>query len=189
MTSNILFILFLIGILYWHVKLLFLKNQTLRYKYKLYKLRDELRMLAIEKKVSVDSIGFVYLDSSISGILEHLDSFNVFAIFITLNKKRVPSVKNFITAIELEIEKTEHLSDIRMRYYTIIVSYILRKHFLTCAFFWLKNYVFNFKVTFFYIRARMKANIMYLIQKNASNEKYGHLTSDLKRSHIGTLTN
>lgn len=101
------------------------KYQTRKSQLALYRLRDELRELAIIGTVSKNQWMFDYLDSSISKSINNLQSINIWAVIILGQiHKKDESLGSFKYHLGLAIKKNKELAEIHKRYSNIMTQYV-----------------------------------------------------------------
>ena len=111
-------------------EMLVLKNQ-----YRLFSLRDKLRMYVIEGKISKNSWAFDYLDSSISKIIKDLDSLSlgkVIALGI-INRKN-EQIANFHVHFMQEVKKNKEVGEIYAELGVIMAGFLVTKNIVSVAF-------------------------------------------------------
>lgn len=105
---------------------------NLKFKYDLYTLRDELRMMAYEEKIDNNSQIFDYFDYSLSKAISESHYITLFRV-IALMFKHVHDEefhKSF-KQLERETNKYPELVSIKKRYNCAIQDYILDQHFVS----------------------------------------------------------
>lgn len=140
---NTIIVLFLIGLLYWRVRYLYLTNLYVEYSHKLYKLRDKLRMEIIQGNINKDSLGFRRLDFIISTFTYEIKNINI-TVFIIFHKwlpAHNPEKLRMLAAFNKELEENEALRNIKNEMMEIQLSYVSRKSLLFhCCMYCVKFY-------------------------------------------------
>jgi hypothetical protein len=102
---------------------------ALKYNYKIYSLRDKLRMAVIDGKIKKSNWVFNYLDRSMSKLISNLSTLTIYSAMLLLimhkNDKRITEVSN---NIRKEVEKNVYLKEIFDEYSSIILEYLKEKH-------------------------------------------------------------
>jgi hypothetical protein len=120
-------ILILITLLW--IRYLYQKNISLKYQYRFYALRDQLRKLAIDGKIDPDGTVFDFLDFSISNAIDDLPNLTLWSLTafrITAIRKR--KYHDFKVSMESEIDKNESAKQIYQEMGAILVHCTLSKH-------------------------------------------------------------
>lgn len=138
--SDISIILLLILFLYWRWRVLYSRRLRLKYQFLFFKLRDELRLKAINEKIEKDWV-FTYLDSSISRTVASLSTFNILlALFTFIKYRNNTNIREFKDRFIHELDKNPTAKKIFEDYGKLMTSFILQKHFF--FFFTLKSFLF-----------------------------------------------
>jgi hypothetical protein len=128
---NTLIIFLIAGIAYWRIRNLYYKSLALKYKHKLYALRDKTRRYAIEKKISPNSKFFDYLDTSICVTIKELDYLNLLTVLLLSRRHRNDKkVKEFGRALEHITEQNKYAKELFAEYGVILVDYVGKKHYI-----------------------------------------------------------
>lgn len=128
---NTLFLIIITLLVLSYIRYQYIKTIELKVKYTLYAQRDKLRRLAITGKVDPNSIGFDFLDHTISqSIIElyQITLFRTVLLSLTVSQKGVESKKKFF---DNEIESNEHLLEVFQEYQNVILEYIVYQHMMS----------------------------------------------------------
>jgi hypothetical protein len=124
---DFLFISIGILILFYQLRRNHIKSKQLEYKYKFYKLRDRLRMLALEGKVNPNDWAFQYLDSSICRTVANLKDISFFsAIYYSKQHKDDEARQSFRSNLAGSLNKNKELAKIHQEYGALIMMYIIK---------------------------------------------------------------
>jgi hypothetical protein len=97
-----------------------------------YRLRDKLRMQAIEGKIDSESWAFDYVDSSICTTISKSEILNLFTVtMLYARHHRDAKVLNFNKKLLAELNKSENLKQIYAEYGAVIVQFIFKKHYIS----------------------------------------------------------
>ena len=110
--------------------------EALKFKYKLYALRDQLRKMAINNKIDSGSWLFDYYDNSFSKAISeayYLTLFRVVILEFKYNDSK--EFENFAKKVEFESRKYPELEQIRKAYFEAVKSYLLNQHYISVNFF------------------------------------------------------
>jgi hypothetical protein len=118
-------------IVYIVIRRCWVSNETLKTRYKIARLKDELTWLAISGEVSRDNKAYAHLYSSIDKSLVALPSFNFWVMLYLLIKEKSQISLSEIKKVHNEAEKNATLKEINAAYYKLIIAYIARKNCLT----------------------------------------------------------
>ena len=109
-----------------------LKYVSLKFKYRLYELRDELRTLAINQEVDCDNWLFEYFDRSLSKAISqhyHITLFWLASLgYKYRNDKDLHELSRIITS---EFKKVPKIGKIRKEYLEALTEYIEDQHYVT----------------------------------------------------------
>jgi len=127
---NTLVIICLIIILYWRARNLYYRRLTLEYRFKLYKLRDKLRWLAINEKIDKNNWVFDYMDTSISKTISIMDNMNlVFLLVIAIKNRNRKELVEFNKSVNVVVDKNKYLSEIFFEYGNLNIEFLMKKHY------------------------------------------------------------
>lgn len=118
-------------IVYLFIRGCWVSNETLKAKYKLARLKDELKWLAITGEVNRENKVYIRLYNSIDKALVALPRFNFWVMLYLLRKEKCQININEIEKVQHEVEKNTTLKEIYDAYYKLIITYIARKNCLT----------------------------------------------------------
>lgn len=118
-------------IVYLVIRRCWVSNETLKTRYKIARLKDELTWLAISGEVNSDNKAYAHLYSSIDKALMVLPSFNFWVMLYLLIKEKSQISIHEIEKVHNEVEKNTTLKEINAAYYKLIIAYIARKNCLT----------------------------------------------------------
>jgi hypothetical protein len=112
------------------------RYQETLFKNRLYELRDELRLLALDKKVNVKSTAFDYMDFSITTATSKSYYFTLFYIFINelkhqKAKKDIEEYREIYNNLNREISANSYLSEINKRRNIATYQYIIGQNKIT----------------------------------------------------------
>ncbi len=129
-TVNTLLIILVILLVYWRMRNLYYNSLALEYQYKLYRLRDKVRLYAIDKKIKHHDIFFDYMDKSICVTVKELPNFNLLGIFFLYSKhKNEEKAGSFKKMIDGSI-KNEFAKEVFEEYGKIISMYMSKRHYI-----------------------------------------------------------
>lgn len=104
------------------------QNVSLKYQYRLFELRDRLRMLAIEEQVDERSEGFRFLDRIISTSVGEMDRISIWRLWgLALTHKSGPEEEVLCRALA-SVDESPVLRDIFEDFLHLMVSATLEKH-------------------------------------------------------------
>src|SRR5690348_12729226 len=113
---NTIAYIIIIATAYWYLRLLYNRYITAKYSFKLYRVRDKLRMLAAEGKIDPNEKIFDYMDQTISKTVKYLPFINIFIIkWRTKNVKE--QVRENVEKINARISTNEHYVEIRKEFH------------------------------------------------------------------------
>ena len=118
-------------IVYLFIRGNWVSNETLKTKYKLDRLKDELTWLAISGEVSRDNKVYVHLCNSIEKALIALPRFNFWVMLYLLIKGKYRINIPEMEKVHNEVETHPMLKEIYNAYYKSILAYIARKYFIS----------------------------------------------------------
>ena len=125
-------IFLLLGLAYYDtLRKLALNTKTLKCRYLLYALRDELREQVIARKVNSQNWVFQYLDSSLAKTISALGEVTIWHAFALYRMHRNdPRVTRAIQQLHNELQKPQNapLEQIYKSYQKILGNYLLRRH-------------------------------------------------------------
>ncbi len=116
---------------YLYIRGTWVSNETLKAKYKLDRLKDELTWLVISGEVNGDNKVYVRLCNNIDKALMALPRFNFWVMLYLLIKGKYQINIKEIEKVHNEVETHETLKKIYDTYYKIILAYIARKNCIT----------------------------------------------------------
>lgn len=132
---NTLICILILSICYWRIRNLYYNRIELQFRYDLYKLRDKLRMYAIDNKINANDWIFDYLDSSICKAIKRVTSLNVFLIvWISIKNNNVVAIKEFSKKLQFGLDRNEYLKEVYDEYGFLIFNYFQKKHYLVKLF-------------------------------------------------------
>jgi len=103
-----------------------------KYRYELYSLRDKLRQIVIDKKVSKNEWAFKYLDSSISKMVGQLPTVNLWtSIYLAIYYRNDESIPKFQFHLNQAFQRNEVLKSIHVEYGELLVKYTIKRHIVT----------------------------------------------------------
>jgi hypothetical protein len=118
-------------IVYTFIRSGWVSNETLKTKYKLTRLQDELNWLVISGEISTTNKEYVHLSASINKVLTALPRFNFWVILYLLVKDKHEVYTEEIEKVRNEVGKQAALIDIFDRYHKIVMTYIARKNIIS----------------------------------------------------------
>lgn len=127
---NTLFFITIILVLAWWTRNLHFRRLTTQYRFKLYALRDKLRMELINGKIDNNSETFNFLEYSVSKSIQYLDYLNIYTLLILSIKAHKD--KNYIEFAK-NISKKLSEDTILLNYYfelNQIIYEFLKKRFI-----------------------------------------------------------
>jgi hypothetical protein len=115
-------------IVYRFIRSGWVSNETMKTKYKLTRLQDELTWLVITGEISGTNKEYVHLSASIDKVLTALPRFNFWVmLYFWVKEKHVEEIEK----ARKEVEKQASLLDIFDRYHKILMTYIARKNIIS----------------------------------------------------------
>ncbi|MEZ2337047.1 hypothetical protein AB6735_15490 [Mucilaginibacter sp. RCC_168] len=125
-------IIFSISLLVYYSLRLYKRYNFRKHQLQLYALRDELRQLAIDKKVSTTDWVFNYLDSSISKSVHNFGTINIwYAMYLSKIHHLDNRYVDFKSNLEISLGRSPDLKLINSKYSKIIAEYIWHRHALS----------------------------------------------------------
>ncbi len=131
-----------------------IRNVDLRYQYKFYELRDELRQLIINNKLDKFNPSYVYLDNAISTASSSFVRLNFYLIlyFLIFKKRDAIETNNSIIVQERKFKNSRELIDINKKYKSLFYEYLKEKSmafiiFLAIIYFVIKKISLLFSVS------------------------------------------
>lgn len=118
-------------IVYLFIRGNWVSNETLRTKYKLDRLKDELTWLVINSEVNRDNKVYVHLCHTIDKSLVALPRFNFWVMLYLLKKGKFRINIHELEKVHCEVDTHAALNEIYNAYYKLILGYIVRKNFIT----------------------------------------------------------
>ena len=102
---------------------------SLKFKYKLFELRDRLRRMAIEGEIDCDSWIFSYFDTSFSKAIQSYYWITMFRMFVLAVKHEDdPALERFRTRMEAEVGQNKSLKDLQDEYIEAAKIYMIEQH-------------------------------------------------------------
>lgn len=133
MNTLIIFVLVLITLSVW--RRFHQQHSNLKFKYKLYALRDEVRELAYHNKIECDGWLFDYFDESLSKAISESYYITLFRIvMLDFEHKREPKLKEFKAKLEAEVSNSKEMLGIFQRYKDAIKDYVIDQHYVSIKF-------------------------------------------------------
>lgn len=133
MTHNWMFGLLIVLLLYWRWRNLYYTRLSLRYRYRLFALRDKLRVMLAKEEDHMDDLTFQLLDASLSSTIQHLDRFNFWTYAIVRSFKPLTQDRNAVIALHRHITSHEDSRMIIAEHQRIIRDYFYQKHYFITA--------------------------------------------------------
>lgn len=118
-------------IVYLFIRSCWVSNETLKTKYKIARLKDELTWLAISGEVNRENKVYAHLYSSIDKALMALPRFNFWVMLYLLIKEKGRVNINEIEKVRSEVEGNSTFSNIFDAYYKLVITYVARKNIIT----------------------------------------------------------
>ena len=104
---------------------------SLEYQHKLYKLRDKVRMYAIDKKIKQHDIFFDYMDSSVCVTIKQMPNLNIITtIFLFYKHRNENRIQSFNKMISSNVQTNEYAKELYDEYGNIISEYLSKKHYI-----------------------------------------------------------
>jgi hypothetical protein len=130
MTMTILFPVLVVLVIYWHFRNIYYSRLSLKYKYRFFALRDELRRAAIAGDLDPESKAFRFLDESLCQSVANVDRFNVFTMILAqiLNARREGYAER-IRTIHETIDREPAAKRILNMYAQDLGCYFTSKHY------------------------------------------------------------
>jgi len=102
---------------------------SLKYRYKIYALRDKLRGVLIDDKINKNDWVFDYFDSSFSKLVNQLDMLTIYkAILLYLLNRNNKVVKTFSENLSSNLKRSNTLTEIYVEYGNILLDFFVEKH-------------------------------------------------------------
>lgn len=117
-------------VVYLFIRFNWVSNETLKAKYKLARLRDELTWLAIEGELDRSNKEYAQLYDNIERMMSSLPRLN-FWVMLYVSLKEKLQIIHEIRITHNEIQKNENFKAIYESYYKLLILYIARKNFIT----------------------------------------------------------
>ncbi|MCS3796368.1 hypothetical protein [Niastella sp. OAS944] len=118
-------------IVYLFIRACWVSNATLKTKYKIARLKDELTWLAISGEVNRENKAYAHLYSSIDKALIALPRFNFWVMLYLLIKEKGKVNINEIEKVRSEVEGNSTFSNIFDAYYKLVINYVAKKNIIT----------------------------------------------------------
>ncbi len=109
------------------------KVETQRFKYKLFEIRDKLRMYAIDDIINKNSLAFDYYDHSISKSIHRSYDITlpwILGIAFTFNNDKHEHIRHLMSKIEEETIESAELQEIRKGITGAMVNFLVNQHFI-----------------------------------------------------------
>ncbi|HEX6431598.1 MAG TPA: hypothetical protein VF008_28100 [Niastella sp.] len=106
-------------------------NETLKTKYKLTRLQEELTWLVITGEISSTNKEYIQLSESINKVLMVLPRFNFWVMIYLLVKEKHEVYTEEIEKVRNEVGKQAPLIEIFDRYHKIVMAYVARKNIIS----------------------------------------------------------
>jgi hypothetical protein len=132
-VSMVTIILYLIPvfIVYSFIRYYWVSNETLKTKYKLARLKDELTWLAISGEINHASKEYIHLYGNISKAIKGLHRFNFWVMLYLLIKSKHTIRTKVIDNFRKEVPVSSIFTDIHDTYHRQLITYIARKNIIT----------------------------------------------------------
>jgi hypothetical protein len=105
-------------------------------KYKFFRLRDELRNLALDNEISSENELFIFLDFQLSKTISNMYFLNLYiALIIHLRYSKLKEHKLIKKKFEYEFSRDEKLNKILIKYQSICNTYIKERHYILYFFY------------------------------------------------------
>jgi hypothetical protein len=130
MVQAILYII-PVFIVYLFIRSNWVANENLKARYKIARLKDELKWLVISGEINEESKEYAHLNSSIDKALTALPRFNFWVMLYLLIKEKHRVNKHELEKVRIEVEKNTSFKDIYDAYYRLLISYIAKKNIIT----------------------------------------------------------
>jgi hypothetical protein len=125
----VLFIATILLLMYNRIRIQRDKNVSLKYQYRLYALRDKLRMHVINGKIKKEYWLFNFFDNSICKMIGYLDGLTIYsAVFLILKHKNDECPAKMFEKVQKELSCNRYLSDLDKEYNNIISDYFSERH-------------------------------------------------------------
>src|SRR5688572_5799439 len=118
-------------IVYRFIRSGWVSNETLKAKYKLTRLQDELTLMVISGEISNTSKEYIQLSASINKVLTALPRFNFWVILYLLVKDKHDVYAEEIEKARHEVGKQAALIEIFDKYHKIVMAYITKKNIIS----------------------------------------------------------
>jgi hypothetical protein len=118
-------------IVYLFIRSYWVSNETLKTTYRIARIKDELKWLAITGDIDPENKGYAYLYSSIDKALTALPQLNFWVMLYLLIKEKHVVNKQELEKVRTEVEKNATFKAIYDAYYKLLISYIAKKNIIT----------------------------------------------------------
>jgi hypothetical protein len=118
-------------IVYKFIRSSWVSNETLKVRYRICRLQDQLYWLAISGEVDANNKEYIRLYRSMDKVLVMLPRLNFWVMLYLLIKAKKEIGANEIEAVYNELEKNSALKEIYEKYHRLLISYIARKNIIT----------------------------------------------------------
>lgn len=118
-------------IVYSFIRSGWVSNETLKTKYKLTRLQEELTLMVISGEINSTSKEYIQLSGSINKVLMTLPRFNFWVILYFLVKDKHDVYAEEIEEVRNEVGKQAALIEIFDKYHKIVMTYITRKNIIS----------------------------------------------------------
>jgi hypothetical protein len=126
--ATILSLLFVIAFWRW----IHISYEHRKFQYKVYELRDRLRLLAINGELESNSLIFDYLDFSFSKMIRKSYDISFFYMFcLNIIHPKNKEIINLLDEINTEINKSESLKKINTDYINALKTYLKEQHYVS----------------------------------------------------------
>jgi hypothetical protein len=129
---NTLFLIVIILAIGWWIRNLHFHRVIKRYKFKLYALRDKLRMQLINGKVNENSPAFDFMEYSVSKSIQYLDCLNIYTlIFLSMKVRKEDDFIKFEREISKELKNDEALNGYFNELNSLIYEFLKKRFVVT----------------------------------------------------------
>ncbi len=130
---------------------------SIKYRYRIYALRDDLRLKAIEGRISPHSWVFDYLDSSFSKIIGQLGTLSIYKVgILAILHRRDKRLQEFRKKISTELKKNEEFRELYNQYGNLLFEFFVERHKTT-------KICFTSIISFFRAASKIRASLESLI--------------------------
>ncbi len=108
------------------------KYVNLKFKYDVYALRDELRLMAQNGVIDKDGFLFEYYDDSFSKAIAESYYITIFRIVLLAKKYELdPRYKELRSTLDNETKKIPEIQELKLRYAAAIQTYVTDQHYVS----------------------------------------------------------